>query len=45
MNRTNRPLCELRKNVMLYYDCFQLLFSDVDFVSGLQTHACSKHAS
>ncbi|EEE61459.1 hypothetical protein OsJ_15709 [Oryza sativa Japonica Group] len=34
MNRTNRPLCELRKNVMLYYDCFQLLFSDVDFVSG-----------
>ncbi|BAS83714.1 Os03g0295666 [Oryza sativa Japonica Group] len=34
MNRMNRPLCELRKNVTLYYDRFQLLFSDVDFVSG-----------
>ncbi|KAF0907741.1 hypothetical protein E2562_020483 [Oryza meyeriana var. granulata] len=34
MNKTDRPLCELRKNVTLYYDRFQLRFSDRDFVSG-----------
>nr|BAC20090.1 putative protein kinase homolog [Oryza sativa Japonica Group]BAD30729.1 putative protein kinase homolog [Oryza sativa Japonica Group] len=36
MNRTtsSRPLCELRRNVTLFYDRFQLRFADADFVSG-----------
>lgn len=34
MNKSDTPICELHRNVTLYYDRHQLRFSDVDFLSG-----------
>ncbi|XP_062189940.1 cysteine-rich receptor-like protein kinase 25 [Phragmites australis] len=34
MNKSDSPICELHRNVTLYYDRHQLSFSDRDFLSG-----------